>query len=68
MVKKSYSRVECFKQCPYKYKLKYVDEIKTLPNYDADNALHIGTMLHKAIETDSGFYGGDMLENIRVDS
>jgi len=52
MTKKSYSRVECFKQCPYKYKLKYVDEIKTLPNYDADNALHIGTMLHKAIETD----------------
>ena len=52
MVKKSYSRVECFKQCPYKYKLKYLDELKTLPNYDADNALHIGTMLHKAIETD----------------
>ena len=52
MTKKSYSRVECFKQCPYKYFLKYVQEIKTLPNYDADNALHIGTMLHKAIETD----------------
>ena len=48
----SYSRVETFRQCNFRYKLQYIDELKTLENYDADNALHIGSMLHKAIETD----------------
>lgn len=48
----SHSRVECFKKCPYQYKLRYVDKLKTLPNYEADNALIIGTALHTGIEKD----------------
>lgn len=51
-MKFSYSRVGTYKQCAYRYKLQYIDELKTLENYDADNALYIGSMLHKAIETD----------------
>lgn len=51
-MKFSYSRVSTYKQCPYRFKLQYIDELKTLENYDADNALYLGTMLHKAIETD----------------
>ena len=51
-MKFSYSRVGTYEQCPYRFKLQYLDELKTLPNYDADNALYIGSMLHKAIETD----------------
>lgn len=51
-MKFSYSRVSTYEQCPYRFKLQYIDELKTLPNYDADNALYIGSMLHKAIETD----------------
>lgn len=48
----SHSRVECFKKCPYQYKLRYVDKLKTLPDFEADNALIIGTALHTGIEKD----------------
>lgn len=51
-MKFSYSRVSIYQQCPYRFKLQYLDELKTLENFDADNALYIGSMLHKAIETD----------------
>lgn len=46
----SYSRVECFKSCKFKYKLRYLDGIKTLPNTDANNALVLGTAIHEGIE------------------
>lgn len=32
--------------------MRYVDKLKTLPNYEADNALIIGTALHTGIEKD----------------
>lgn len=48
----SHSRVECWKKCPYQYKLRYVDKLKTLPDFEADNALIIGTALHTGIEKD----------------
>ena len=51
-MKFSYSRVSTYEQCPRRFKLQYIDELKTLENYDADNALYLGSMLHKAIETD----------------
>lgn len=46
----SYSRVGTF-DCPRKYKYRYVDRLKTIPNRDADNALYLGSALHKGIET-----------------
>lgn len=48
----SYSRVETFKQCPFKFKLGYVDGLKVLPDYDPNNALLIGTAFHTGIEQD----------------
>ena len=51
-MKWSYSRVETFKQCPYKFKLKYIDHLETLRNQDFNNALYLGTCLHKTLETD----------------
>lgn len=49
----SHSRIECFGNCPYKYKLKYLDRIKTLPNTDdANNPLFLGTALHTGIQKD----------------
>lgn len=51
-MKFSYSRVSLYQQCAYRFKLQYLDELKTIENFDADNALYIGSMLHKAIETD----------------
>lgn len=51
MTKYSYSRVDTYCQCPYKYKLRYIDKLKTLPNYDATNPLILGTALHKGLET-----------------
>lgn len=48
----SHSKVECWKKCPYQYKLRYVDKLKTLPDFEADNVLIIGTALHTGIEKD----------------
>lgn len=43
----SYSRIDCFKSCEYKYKLKYI-----LKNYTNDSslALQIGSILHLGLE------------------
>lgn len=50
-MKYSYSRVDCFKSCPRKYQYRYIDKLKTLPDQKADNALYLGSGLHKGIET-----------------
>ena len=50
MSKFSYSKVDCFKSCPYKYQLRYIEQLETLPNYDASNPLHLGTCMHTGIE------------------
>lgn len=47
----SYSRLSCFANCPYQYKLRYLDKLKTLPDQKADNALYLGTAIHEAFET-----------------
>jgi phage nucleotide-binding protein len=49
-VQYSHSRVECFESCPFKYKLRYMEELSTIPSTDADNALILGTALHTGIE------------------
>lgn len=49
-MKVSYSRVGTFKQCPYKYKLQYIDKLKTKFNLDPQNALVLGTAVHEGIE------------------
>ena len=46
----SHSRVECFNQCPFKFKLRYADKLKTLPDDKPDNALYLGTALHTGLE------------------
>ena len=48
----SYSRVETFNQCPYKFYLSYIQGLKTYPNYDPSDARIIGTALHTGIEQD----------------
>ena len=47
----SYSSVSTFNQCPYRWKLRYVDKLKTIPDQSASNALYLGIGLHKGIET-----------------
>ncbi len=49
----SYSRVDCFAQCPMRYKFRYVDGLKTLPDQDPSNALYLGVALHLGLETGS---------------
>lgn len=50
-MKFSYSRLECFANCAYQYKLRYIDKLKTLPDQSASNALYLGTAIHEAFET-----------------
>ena len=46
----SYSRVETFKKCAFQFRLKYIDEMETLPPDDPQNALILGHALHTGIE------------------
>lgn len=46
----SHSRVECFNQCPFKYKLRYKRKLNTLPKGDPDDPLILGHALHTGIE------------------
>lgn len=46
----SHSRVESFNRCPFKYFLRYVEGLDTIPNMEPDNALILGTALHTGIE------------------
>lgn len=49
-MKLSHSRVECFNQCAYKFKLRYIDKLETLPTDDPQSALILGHALHTGIE------------------
>lgn len=46
----SHSRVSTFSQCSYKFKLQYLDGIQTIKDHAADDALIIGSAMHKGIE------------------
>ena len=47
----SFSRIDAFLSCPYRFRLRYIDKLDTLPDYDnADNPLTIGTAMHHGIE------------------
>ena len=50
----SHSRLECFENCPYLYKLRYGDRLETLPSDDPANPLYLGTALHEGIEKGVG--------------
>lgn len=46
----SYSNISTFAQCPYRWKLQYVDKLKTIPETNAENPLWCGLAIHKGIE------------------
>ena len=48
----SYSRADCFKKCPFQYKLRYVDRLETIDEYDSRSPLTLGTAVHTGIEND----------------
>ncbi|MCG1513063.1 AAA family ATPase [Staphylococcus epidermidis] len=46
----SYSRVDLFKRCLYHFKLRYIDRLTELTNYEANSPLIVGHALHTGIE------------------
>lgn len=47
----SFSRIETYINCPYKFLLRYIAKMDTLPDYDnADNPLTVGNAMHHGIE------------------
>lgn len=48
-----YSAVSTFENCPYQYKLRYIDNVEMLDEYEPTDALKIGTALHRGIEVDT---------------
>lgn len=51
--KLGYSAVSTFDKCPYQYKLRYIDNVEMLDEYEPADALNIGTALHRGIEVDT---------------
>lgn len=51
MTRYSHSRVETHNNCPYQYKLRYVEKLKTIQAPEADNALICGNTIHQGAET-----------------
>ena len=51
--KLGYSAVSTFENCPYQYKLRYIDKVEMLDDYEPTDALKIGTALHRGIEVDT---------------
>lgn len=47
------SAITQYLQCPFKYKLQYVDELELIPSYEANDALILGTAIHHGVETGS---------------
>jgi len=47
----SHSKVETHMSCPYKYKLRYIEKLKTIQAPNADDALIIGNTIHQGAET-----------------
>ncbi|MGN9164938.1 AAA family ATPase [Tissierellaceae bacterium HCP3S3_D8] len=47
------SAITQYRTCPYKYKLQYVDKVKTILAYEPNNALILGTAIHLGCETGS---------------
>ena len=48
----SYSKVDTYAKCPYRYKLHYLDKVKTYKNLDPDNPLICGTAMHMGVQED----------------
>lgn len=46
----SHSRVDTFKQCPYRFMLSYIRELDTIPDYEAGNHLLLGHLVHDSLE------------------
>lgn len=46
----SYSATSTWWDCPYLYKLKYIDRLEPKPDLSPKNALFLGTSVHEAIE------------------
>lgn len=49
----SYSRIECFEDCPYRWYLKYIDGCKETPQFYSS----YGSFMHKLLEQ---FYNGEI--------
>jgi len=44
----SHSRLSCFEQCPYRFKLKYIDKI--IPEIEMSIEAHLGKCVHDTLE------------------
>ena len=48
-----YSTVECYLKCPRQYAYRYRDQLEVIEDFEANNALKVGTALHRGMETDT---------------
>jgi len=61
----SHSRLSCFKQCPYKFKLKYLDKVE--PEVEQSVEAFLGSRVHETLEKlykDLEFHKVNSLEDL----
>lgn len=61
-----YSTVECFLKCPRQYAYRYRDQLEVIEDFEANNALKVGTALHRGMETDTETAVGEYLMSYPV--
>ena len=49
-MKASHSRIDTYRNCPYQYKLKYIDKLKPKFDYKPNNPLVLGVSMHLGID------------------
>lgn len=49
-LKVSYSRISVYNECPFKYRLVYLEHLEPLDDFSPGNALYVGTAAHEAVE------------------
>lgn len=59
----SYSKIECFNSCPFKYMLQYIEKLEPKDNLDPSNALIEGSAVHLGIEENDVEKGLDYYKN-----
>jgi phage nucleotide-binding protein len=46
----SFSRQECYANCPYQFKLRYLDKLTVMDDYESNNALVLGSAVDTGIQ------------------
>lgn len=62
----SFSRLDTYAHCPFRYRLRYIDRLEPFPSQDPYNPLYIGRAIHTAIEKGGEVGAAEYVSNFYV--